>query len=1186
MRLFRCSAAPVWVQALAVGLSLVSAPARADAPPPIPDGMGRLVILRPWRYVGGASPMQVALNGAVVGLSHNGEYFYVDRPPGLYAIQEYATLLSLIAGGGPQPVSLHAGQTVYVSVLVGGSAPTVQLVTADEGAKAMASEGVSKPMAPEEAIRPAALAARARADFEKYRQLSGLDFQIAQGRASSPETMQAPAPTSSSVTAAAATPEATRRMLARNLAPAPDGVYAAEDDYAFNVLDDVTFDPATKTLALYGHRDPSFRGPRIPYLQYLATLLETPKPEFTLTLTPDSSRRVDALFNQAMSPEEGAQISEGWGRVVDERGQVTAVGRAMLPSMGVNPIANGARPGFLGAQVESSGDAFVRVTTVKPGSPAEAAGLMPGCVIVQGGAEGMPFFPEELVKRVRFAGEGASFPLAFTCDGQSHQANVTLTAAPDADPWSGVDGLTLGSAVYAAAGDQAAARVVHALGLMSVASDRYPTDQTLSQAVLANYVFSLGAADEFNRLREQAGAAGGPTPQIYSQIGDLFASHMESIFHMPAGQLSGAFESRFSATGNFGEGLNAMFAAFKQQLATQLEPVIDHLIFRPEGLQIPPELVESQFHVHPEMTPDYLGAASNSQLARLMFSADYTAKQIVNAPALKATMPDYQTSFEFERTHPQFNRTEAAYRLWISVDKMDTPQSADGNTLNFRETRMRFNVREQSADGEDLPNAPDGYEALLTRLYEPLAHKYSDLHELEEAAKLAAAARWIHARSPEFALPKAGRVPWAGPSRAPGLVYIYMYPDEARKTHVRFIAMGGVSLTPFPQAGGTNPFASDSSVVDLTQSGDVAPVLAYGADPIGAPVGQPVPITGYDNTALRRILREQICVPSPITGVRIPTADKGVRDYQMLTLALKDLDKSPDQLARDQTLRERLVRAQDLARQLATTERAMNILSGDNATAAAQLNNLQGELRQQKAEFTKSVVETLDGVGDDMRSQLGLLKDYGRDSSGSPIEVSEDARGFLENLGTGKILADTHEFLGRLSGPQGWSLNNDALEKMPDGLAGELLKGAALDAGYAPLERKDIGEVVGWSPKADAGAQVSRWAQETGASPAAAFNAMEFFEKTGEVKLLARVAQQEWTLGKLEFFTDPEIAEADEKGAAARETLKEHLAPLQRELSDRLDTILHDPDVHATLAAHADAPSSGHGCGDRTIRPR
>lgn len=82
------------------------------------------------------------------------------------------------------------------------------------------------------------------------------------------------------------TPAETERLLEAPLHALPQGVYKLDREYDFNVLDAVYYDAGSRQISLVGHCDDRFKGPPIPYLEHLATLLENPSPKFTLNLTP------------------------------------------------------------------------------------------------------------------------------------------------------------------------------------------------------------------------------------------------------------------------------------------------------------------------------------------------------------------------------------------------------------------------------------------------------------------------------------------------------------------------------------------------------------------------------------------------------------------------------------------------------------------------------------------------------------------------------------------------------------------------------------------------------------------------------------------------------------------------------------------------------------------------------------
>ena len=119
------------------------------------------------------------------------------------------------------------------------------------------------------------------------------------------------------------------------------GPYALDGQIDFNVLDQVEYDPQTRKLVLLGHQDDKYDTPAIPYLQYLATLLDQPNPEFSLNWTPDSERRVDELFRRLDSDAERGKLEREWITWTDSSQHVTRTGRIFLEMFGVTPPDEG-----------------------------------------------------------------------------------------------------------------------------------------------------------------------------------------------------------------------------------------------------------------------------------------------------------------------------------------------------------------------------------------------------------------------------------------------------------------------------------------------------------------------------------------------------------------------------------------------------------------------------------------------------------------------------------------------------------------------------------------------------------------------------------------------------------------------------------------------------------------------------
>lgn len=803
--------------------------------PPLAPGSGRVFFYHQSQHVGSAATPSIVLNEELVGQVPAGGFFYVDRPPGNYHVTE------IIGFGVPNAemgFSLQAGETLYIRqyfALTGGN--HIEVVPASLGQEEIRATQLSSlsrapilgEISPVAAtVRPAALAKPA-SEIQKIT------------RTESVPTI--------------ATPDEAEKILERRISAPGKGLYALDDQISFNVLDSVYYDPAEDVLSLIGHFDSRYRGNKIPYLQHLAVLLRNPRPEFSLNWTPDSQRRVDAFFNQQvierMSANEADSLMAKWGQIVDAEKNLTHSGQLLVSAMGLTPIEGARAPGAAGVEVSlMPGDVTLRVTRVVPDSAADRAGLRPGDIIVTIRGRS-PLTPFEFARRVRLSGEGQPINLTYrrpSAGSQVISTRMTPTASPGKDPWNSSSSYDLLQVLYNTSGDFKAANVINLAGMMD-RSRRYGSDEikTELRGLLINALELRGAVNADMKAIDQGSMTElAAFRDIYLKI----CQGLDETFHFPGGPVARAYLAAYRG----GDPSNAIPPAmdeFDRQMLPKVKELLNLVFARPEGLQIPPELVEEQFHVHPEMLPQYLGLPGDTLLAQVMFDSDYLCKRLMNRPDLKQRIPRYQTGFEFEVKNPQFRHSTGMYRIWISVDKQNTPQSPAGTTLALRDVTMRFNIREE--DTKDVPNRPGSYEELLTSLWNDFEVEYPTLHELRETAKLAAAARWMLMRNPAAALPGEGRVQWQGPTKVPGLMFMELAPDPQKgmnKTHVTTIAEGGVSEAPPVNFVG-EPFPSDTSVVDLRGSSFFSPpagqhiYTATAAAQPGANAGAVASIAGW-----------------------------------------------------------------------------------------------------------------------------------------------------------------------------------------------------------------------------------------------------------------------------------------------------------------------------------------------------
>lgn len=665
------------------------------------------------------------------------------------------------------------------------------------------------------------------------------------------------------------------------------GLYRLEEQFDFNVLDRVEFDADTGHLTLTGHLDPNYATERIPYLQHLAELLEHPNPAFSLEWTAESERKLEDMFTRMDSPDFQDQLIDKWTAWFGADGRATKVGKAVLPLLGIQPTATAGVGGLLGIQSRYGDYSFI-VTGVFPDSAAARADLRVGDEISLVNERQFSHL-STFVRFIHALGAGAEARLDITRSGRSLKLTATLDAAPG-DPWKFMDRYALIAKILHGAEAHKAGQMVAAVAVLNEVLKAGGQQQSFTRA-LHDVFLAAGTYNDYVKL-DQQGASGAISLRAYRQgIGRLLAVSFDAAFDPYGRSVTVLYDRRVQSGMDYQRALELAFTDADPLIKKTLREALPKVYHRRDEILIPTEIVSQTLGIRPMVRPEYLGFNGQSQLARVLFHADYLAKSIVNKPELADSIPGYKTEFSYYRSHPRrtgIASTTVTERLWISVDKVDLAQSSSGHVLKTGAVEMRFNIRDMTAGGDREIRSGD-YETLLTSQYDDFARHFPVFHELRETAKLTAVANWIKTKYPELQLPKHGRATWSGPQQLPGLIFfIWATRERAGVANVQVMAPGGVSLR--DPACDTH---LDAGVVDLRPDRSAS---CRGNVPVDAAVvdlrpGRPDMVPAGGPRIVTEVLRPsfQLPVPRPVAWI---SGDKtAAGDVTSVTIDVNNIER-------------------------------------------------------------------------------------------------------------------------------------------------------------------------------------------------------------------------------------------------------------------------------------------------------
>ena len=151
---------------------------------------------------------------------------------------------------------------------------------------------------------------------------------------------------------------------------------------------------------------------------------------------------------------------------------------------------------------------------------------------------------------------------------------------------------------------------------------------------------------------------------------------------------------------------------------------------------------------------DPIDLDSTSQLARIMFEADYSLKSLQVMPELFDKIPGFRTHTEYKLENRLIRKLMGKEALswnqiWIEPKIVVMAVSPERNVVAFTSSQMLILTKDLNAFYNLPPQnkADDGWYAQLNNDYDAYARIIPAFHKIREAAKVIALAKWALAEN-------------------------------------------------------------------------------------------------------------------------------------------------------------------------------------------------------------------------------------------------------------------------------------------------------------------------------------------------------------------------------------------------------------------------------------------------------
>jgi tetratricopeptide (TPR) repeat protein len=217
--------------------------------------------------------------------------------------------------------------------------------------------------------------------------------------------------------------------------------------------------------------------------------------------------------------------------------------------------------------------------------------------------------------------------------------------------------------------------------------------------------------------------------------------------------------------------------------------------FHKEGFWFPPSFMEKFGKVDLQIPVQFGAAVEDSQMARILFQADYCLKHATEWVPLERLIPGYVTFAHHCRKQVAGGSGDLELFRWaLKPEKVALLVNEAGpkTIVGFPETQLRLEGG-PLAGKSSIPSAAfSAYAKLWTERYDALARWFPALHELREAVKVHALVNFLRQQKVKMEFPEQTWTAWKKPAVVPAPLFAMLYPASLEK--YSFEPQGGISL--------------------------------------------------------------------------------------------------------------------------------------------------------------------------------------------------------------------------------------------------------------------------------------------------------------------------------------------------------------------------------------------------------